>query len=361
MGSFRFALATMVALYHISRSMPIELGISAVLCFYFLSGYYMAGLYQKFLINSKRPKISFYFDRCFRLLPVFWLAFLITLCVYLIDDTKSIIIADPNFKTHVFLEFLVIPYSFINSFFSNAANINPQTWSLGVEFIFYLFVPLLALLSGRQIKIFLLIIFLIYIVSIFFFGHLHLSDLFGGKETCLSQLNFISGLNYSCHTSIANIIYRIPVFSCMYFILGYCWAIHFTKTDKKYSILILCLSFLGLFLYSVEKQFWQIFSMDEILWAGIIFIPMTCLVVEYAKWDDPLDKILGRLSYPLFLSHIFAIRLVNVIQKNNSAEHNLFLKFFLAVLVAYVFSLLQQYLDNKRYQLRGFRVIRKHY
>jgi peptidoglycan/LPS O-acetylase OafA/YrhL len=356
MGSFRFALAAMVAVYHIARSMPIELGISAVLCFYFLSGYYMAGLYRNFSTHSKRPAISFYFDRCFRLLPAFWLVFLLILFIYLIDETKNINFTHTSTRIHAFLEFLVLQYSFIHSFFSNAVDLNPPTWSLGVEFIFYLFVPLLALLNGRQLKILLLFTFLIYTFSILFFGHLRLFDFLGGKESCISKLNFIPGLDHSCHTSMANIIYRIPFFSCAYFIFGYCWAIHLTQTEKKYSLLLLCISFLGLFIFSVEKNFWSIYPIDEVLWAGIIFIPVTCLTVEYIKGGDPLDKLLGRLSYPLFLSHMFAIYLVNFIQRNKPIEYDLFLKVFLALIVAFILSLFQKYLDQMRYKLRGFRI-----
>lgn len=70
LGIVRFVLAVLVLLSHIpGLGMPLNPGVSAVILFYFISGYLMARSYLRFQQHSAQPSRDFYMGRLLKLMP----------------------------------------------------------------------------------------------------------------------------------------------------------------------------------------------------------------------------------------------------------------------------------------------------
>lgn len=70
LGILRFILAMLVLLSHIpGLGMPLNPGVSAVILFYFISGYLMGRSYRRFQQHSQQPIRDFYLDRLLKLMP----------------------------------------------------------------------------------------------------------------------------------------------------------------------------------------------------------------------------------------------------------------------------------------------------
>ena len=90
MGILRFLLAVLVAYSHwpFWNENQVNFAVSAVVAFFFLSGYLMAGSYSRFSI-LRWPTISFYIDRFYRIYPAFILIFLFTIFFKEYSDLHS--------------------------------------------------------------------------------------------------------------------------------------------------------------------------------------------------------------------------------------------------------------------------------
>lgn len=77
LGIMRFTLALLVLLSHANGTgFKLNLGITAVIVFYFISGYLMQRSYERFLTHSRNPTRDFYLDRLLKLFPQYGLVVL---------------------------------------------------------------------------------------------------------------------------------------------------------------------------------------------------------------------------------------------------------------------------------------------
>lgn len=138
----------LVVLYHL-KIPGFYNGFIGVDIFFVISGYLMASIY-----NSKSSKM-FFIKRARRLLPAYWSTLILSLLV------GFVVLAPSDFlqlKNQILMSMLFIPNFFFwaqNSYFQ-ATDFNPllNLWSLGVEFQFYLLVPLLCHIFLRNKKLF---------------------------------------------------------------------------------------------------------------------------------------------------------------------------------------------------------------
>ena len=144
-GTFRLLLSCAVVVFHMGIDAGgLYPGVAAVICFLMVSGYAMAGLAQKSfprLIDAP----FFYIDRAMRLMPQYWFYVLLSMAtVYGLgwrfpgyqDGPVSLpgILSNllpPPFGPRLY----PVEYGHIM--------LMPQTWSLGIEILFYLALPLL--------------------------------------------------------------------------------------------------------------------------------------------------------------------------------------------------------------------------
>src|SRR5689334_1693609 len=83
LGTFRLVLALLVALSHVDvRIAGLNPGVTAVVCFYLISGYVMTGLLRKHY-PSREGVSRFYLDRALRIFPQYLVVAGITLAWFL--------------------------------------------------------------------------------------------------------------------------------------------------------------------------------------------------------------------------------------------------------------------------------------
>lgn len=170
-GLFRLILAALVVLTHLSRT---KIGITAVMVFFLLSGYWVTRMYVEKYRHAARPMATFYLSRFLRLWPAFACAVILAL---LISRAAGF---DPDPR-----QLFAIPMLGVASHTHDPLNIS---WSLDIEMQFYLLVPvLIPLLESATWR----------------------------RATCLAIIA-VSGLGWSLHhlTGIETVAGYLPAFAC---------------------------------------------------------------------------------------------------------------------------------------------------
>lgn len=269
-GSLRLILALMVALSHAGVSIAgYHLGVPAVVIFFMLSGYVVAGL-----LSEIRPGffsiVNFYSERMLRLLPLYYFFLIIGFAAWWLGVDSYFLHASPSFLQWIF-NVLIIPlnyfmfYPFVDSFV-----LVPPAWSLGLEIQFYVLAPWL-LKKGWVSVVLMLLSFFVYLVSVF--GWIN-SDWFGYRLLCGNLFVFLIGA----------FLYR----RINYAISGW------------YLILIWLCMFL-LLLYSGGIGRWTAPFVFETLSGFVVGLPLVASLARLPRrsWDDAL----GQIAYGVFLAH----------------------------------------------------------
>lgn len=304
MGILRFFFALSVLLGHISIQYLIS-PIYAVQGFYIISGFYMSLILNE-KYNTPNQNLLFYKKRLFRLLPTYWVIAIISLCIallYYLKNESNILFFDfnnfPN-RTSCFTYLYIIITNFIvwgqdlalflgispetgNPFLSASSFAEaypmlrymaiPVAWSVSSEFTFYLIAPYI--LRNRP-----KLAFSLFLLS------------------CFS--NFITnyyGLNDS------NWRFRFFPSILMYFLAGYFAYILYKKielfritTKYKYICIFGLLAILTIIL-NLEIPY-IIHSVSL-----IVLCTIAISYLFYSFKNNPNDRTIGEMSYPLYLIH----------------------------------------------------------
>lgn len=145
MGTLRLLLALLVMLSHADlRIAQLNPGVTAVVGFYLISGYVMAGLVSRHYDTAVRIP-WFYLDRLLRLAPQYLLYAGLTLAFYLAVRPQTAFLAHPPGAGDLLNNLLVVPLNFYMFNGSDQFTLIPPAWSLGAELQFYLLAPLMLL------------------------------------------------------------------------------------------------------------------------------------------------------------------------------------------------------------------------
>ena len=145
MGTLRLVLAIAVLLSHADvRVAQLNPGVMAVIGFYLISGYVMAGLIQRHYGALARAP-HFYLDRLLRLYPQYLVIALAALVWHWISGAHNLFLTRPPTLQDIFNNLAIIPMNFFMWNGSDAYALIPPSWSLGAEIQFYLLAPLLIL------------------------------------------------------------------------------------------------------------------------------------------------------------------------------------------------------------------------
>lgn len=145
MGTLRLVLALLVLLSHADwRIAQLNPGVLAVVGFYLISGYVMAGLLHRHYTAPARVP-WFYLDRVMRLAPQYLLYAALTLAWYLWTHTPTAFLTRDPTATDLLNNLLVVPLNFYMVNGSDGFTLIPPAWSLGAELQFYLLAPLMVL------------------------------------------------------------------------------------------------------------------------------------------------------------------------------------------------------------------------
>ncbi len=291
-GLFRLILAFTVVITHTHSFWGFTLGnpVIAVRAFFIISGFYMTMILTEKYTSTK----AFITNRFLKIYPIYWSILIITIlsCIgaYLTrrnwGELYYLINYLPNLK---FSDQILIIISQITIFGRAVVDFNtfgklpgmfflliPQAWTLVLELWFYLLIPFI---YKNKLAVISLLIASILI-----------------KYTVLST-----------HGGDVVWEYRYFPAELCYFLLGwFSYRVYQKLNFKKFGLLALVIS---IFLLSIFNfiQF-DIYLREWLFYIALVFlIP---IIFCYSK-DSVLDRSLGDLSYPVYISHILVNNVVH--------------------------------------------------
>jgi len=312
-GLFRFFLASLVFLHHLSS---IAIGVSAVLTFFFLSGFWISKMYEEKYSLKNRPLMSFYVGRILRVFPVF---ILINILIIILDYFLQLNYID-NAKLSWLPNYILFGFNYFNQ---GAAMLTPA-WSLEIELIFYLIFPLFFMIKNKTSK------FLIYffIFLIFFYDY-------------FITISIFNPFGYFIFFFLGNISYRYSI-----------------KVSKKASIVsLIFFIFVVFIMLFVQKDFNPMLGGSDPsfffkrnndffnLFIAIILIPFALQTLT-SKNNFKNDRFLGDMSYIVYLGHwitiicIFKFKIYQFIY-----TERIFYTFVLVIITYLISFIITRYFD----------------
>lgn len=259
-GALRLALASTVLVYHYMNRWGAPLywpiGGFAVYGFFFLSGYWVARLWDNKYSKCQYPLWTFYLSRAWRIYP---LATLATLLMFELGrGTWSDLVRDiPILGKHLI-----------------DGMINPINWTIALELQFYLIAPLLFVLVRYKSMAWLLLLIGFVFWMIFGYEPKHVLVIY-------FLFLFVLGILYAKHP-LHNLAIRAA----------------------PYSLAVVLLLGLGTSIPAVRVHLpepgWTIHYLAIFL--GIVGLPY--VAASLSKISTASDRALGELAYPVYLFHI---------------------------------------------------------
>lgn len=308
MGLIRFLLAISVLLAHMNTSTQLIGGSAAVQIFFMISGFYMALiLSEKYVGNNSY--FLFLTNRLLRIFPSYWITLLVSVLLLAISHfllsrtpsndvlnnlssmdwrlSTSIVISNIFLIGQDWLLFLnidqlnniTVAKSLDVTYPSISVNylIIPQAWTLALEIIFYLLAPFIV---RKSTPIIALITAALIILRIVISTHFNLnSDPWSYRFFIFELPFFLLGiLAYRAYRNLIRIHH-----------LGYL------------PIYALLLSILLLGTYSSLSKI----PNKEILLYALIALMLPLIFISTKT--NKLDRMIGELSYPIYLTHVIVI------------------------------------------------------
>jgi peptidoglycan/LPS O-acetylase OafA/YrhL len=289
-GITRFILAVLVIVSHFSNA--VMLGKFAVCCFFILSGYWIAVMYDKRYSKKENKVAVFYVSRLWRIFPMYYL-FSILAIISTALFNPSILLSITHLALLPKLSAIAANLFIVGDTDAIHRILGPS-WSLDVEILFYLIFPVFAYISERKNSLFFTMFFLLASLSIYVYF----------KERF--EYNFMSYL-----------------FLFLAGTLVYKYKISFTSRFEKVSAIV----FTGLLAcqylirplhkdFMDEKSYYYFLTTLALIVAAI---PM--LINSVYAPTNAADKALGELSYIIYLSHWVWIQPYQVMVWGNPSYH----------------------------------------
>ncbi|MBI5045101.1 MAG: acyltransferase [Candidatus Levybacteria bacterium] len=339
MGFVRFLLALSVVSFHSDNLTNFRFFHQslAVVSFFIISGFYMSlVLDTKYRPLKKRYK-TFITNRFLRIYPLYFVVLFLTVGSSIIKYFFHIGTPD-NAITH-YLFFLpqtthegleTINFIFRNltlllttDYFSVGSRgpgflIIQQAWSLQIELLFYLIVPFLFYMKKK----FLVILSILYLLL--FFGYFHLYH----------------------HMEQPTLTYRFFEYF-VFFLLGIGSYYLYKKMHKLsippiYHKIISGITIVYIVLYTILPHSSPAHIYDMTTFPYYLFLTLAIPSIFIISKKSAIDAFIGGISYPLFVSHIFFIKLFQNISFISPS-----VSFLAAILVAIIGSiLLMLFIEN---------------
>jgi len=314
MGVFRVLLALAVILAHTGKLFGLGLigGVTAVQTFYMISGFYMSLILNEKYTGENAYRL-FIFNRFLRLFPTYWVVLLLTVVVCSISywTSHNALILQTWITQGRHLQIVpaffllltnliifgqdIVMFLGVNApkgslYFTHDLTTSPipahnylaipQAWSLGVELLFYLIAPFIVRQSLKRIG-------LIILLSVTIRAVLAMSGFY--LDPWLYRF-FPSELSLFLLGAVAYHIYcrvrETPL-----------------KPWQKYAPLFI------LFGCTLAFQFIHFATvLRHTIYYGIIFacLPFVFNATRHSRWD----RLVGELSYPIYICHMLVIAVV---------------------------------------------------
>jgi len=352
MGLLRFILALSVVTAHcggILGSFNFIGGELAVQVFFMISGFYMSMVLEnKYELSIKGYKL-FITNRLLRLYPVYWVVLILTLVgfvfykPYFFTEFSNLSFWSSLYMifTNLFLFFqdtvlfLGVTSDNGNLYFTTNFQLSnpplfhfllvPQGWSLGIELLFYVTVPFIVKLKSNRILALITFSLLLRLVlySIFNLNTDPWTYRFFPNEILFFLLGVMSQRNSN---RIASMFKPNPIY-LQFFLLGYIF-FYFRVPEFKMNFFP--------------------FSFNSTLLFFLVYfsIPILFNFYKNVKWD----RYIGELSFPIYISHMFILYVVDAIGNNSFTSE-------IVIIGTILFSiLLVQYISNPVERFRQKRV-----
>lgn len=309
MGIIRILLALSVVFAHSSvfalTGNTLVGGLIAVQCFYIISGFYMALV----LTQQYTTRTNFYFNRFLRLYPTYWFLLVASTLLFLILGKPTFVNVILNsdvlhwdgkifmlfanvfiFGSDIMMFMFPSPdgLRFTSDFSAHAATLwspyhsMPQAWTLPVEMLFYAIAPFVVKSPARLMGIFILSM----IVRYFVYAHISANDPWTYRF-------FPSEAAFFCAGALAFHVYGV------------------TK-KLRVSREIGLIFFVAIILYITNFNRVPPLIGNTFLFSGRLLqfygvVLMALPFVFHLTRDNRLDRWLGEMSYPIYLTHLFVI------------------------------------------------------
>ncbi len=321
MGKLRLLLALSVVATHGGVFWKFHLvdGPTAVQAFFIISGFYMSLILNEKYIGEFNSYQLFIKNRLLRLYPVYWIALLgtvlLTAAYVLIKNDGNLSIfqffknAHPTLSTWIFLVLTnliiigqdILMFTGINDAGSlywtsstpavpmTAFLFVPQAWTISMELMFYLVAPFIVRKNWKFVA-FLMIVSMIVRLYLFYSA--------GFKDDPWTYRFFPSELFFFLSGYFA---YRLFV------------SIR-SKKDKwiRYSLPFTVVIIGTVISYSFLPDHYfhdWVFPLKKCIFLVLVFLAIPFLFL--AQKNQPLDRLIGELSYPVYLLHIAVIMVVS--------------------------------------------------
>lgn len=279
-GTLRLVLALAVAASH-AGYYPGSLnpGVAAVVGFYLISGYVMAGLQHRHYPGTPHAT-AFYMDRCVRILPQYLFYAGLTLAWQLVTKTETLFLNGPPRASDLLNNLLIVP---LNYYMLNGADrytLIPPAWSLGAEIQFYIIAPVLLLWPRRILVV-------------------------GVLSLCVFALALTGVLHNDWYG------YRLLPGVLVFFLLGArLQYLHNTMQHRLAAITVVVTLLTALasgYALRQANMLYQPYNQETLLGLGFA-LPLVHLLARLKRrvWDDWL----GDISYGVFLNHFLIIWLL---------------------------------------------------
>ncbi len=282
---FRFIAALLVVFFHFGYKMHLFNGnfISRLVlnghmavCFFFvLSGFVMVISNKNNQFENASLKKFFWKKRAVRLLPAYYLAFAVTVVIWLVSHVE------PNLYEIVY--YCLGSNGWMTEYMSD---INPPAWSLTAEFLFYILTPFLIIWSLKNYKSFSIFSWVLWLASSIVFYWLW----------TMKQDDIVP---YS----------PIPILHVGTFLMGMIAGKIWLKKEgvliaNKNTNLILLILNTVILLLLLQDQF---FHENQTPLPAPLFATLILLTVQL-EYHSPIKRqsffnFLGNLSYPIYILH----------------------------------------------------------
>ena len=321
----RLYLALCVVAGHSSQVFPWHMHRSdqAVQVFYIVSGFYMAMVCQQGRYSSAR---DFYFSRFLRIFPLTWVVVALTVLVSLFFGlltghwfALAPYVSDPFSKNGAFgvllaaisnvtlfgQDWVMFLSSDAGSFLNISRNfwndrfplwhylLIPQCWSVGVELSFYLLVPFL---SRQKNSLIVALMFASLTLRVAFY------EITGLGSDPWSYRFFPFELATFCVGMLSYSVYE------------YCKrTLSFQGFSSFKGFLVLSASTLVV-LYIAARGVGFLSRIDQGKYSVLVIYPFWGMMVAalfFVSRRNMYDRIIGELSFPVYLTHVLVITLLN--------------------------------------------------
>ena len=331
--SFLRVIAVLAVLLYHFNIFPARSGFVGVDIFFVISGFLMTKIILNGFEKGNFSLLEFYNKRLVRIFPALLvLLFTLIFIVYFLVPTQFINYLQSAFSSTMF--FSNIYYFLNNGYFSSDAHNNflLHTWSLSVEWQFYMIYPIILLLFRKLYfnnkKLFKTAFVLLLVVSFMSMMYHNISD-----------------YSYSFY------IFYTRAWEMLFGGLALFYSQNLAKLSQNIKIVLVVVSYLilGICLVLFKSEFWPSYlTIVPVFFTAFII----ALNVNFSILNNRKIKYLGDISYSLYLYH-WPIYVLSKFYGVNFGFVNISALFFLSL----IFAVLSYELIEKKSSLKQTKMI----